>query len=88
MPDAPILGASKQVTLDGDAFGARFHGPLVHETVRAEQAARRQGTAATKTRGMVSGGGAKPWRQKTPSRVGRPNMATDRLMQLGVSGWA
>ncbi len=69
MPDAPILGGSQKVTLDGGAFGARFHGPLVHETVRAEQAARRQGTAATKTRGMVSGGGAKPWRQKGTGRA-------------------
>jgi large subunit ribosomal protein L4 len=69
MPDAPTLGASTKVTLDDQAFGARFHGPLVHETVRAEQAARRQGTAATKTRGMVSGGGAKPWRQKGTGRA-------------------
>jgi large subunit ribosomal protein L4 len=58
--DAPVLGASKKVKLDGEAFGARFHGPLVHQSVRAEQAARRRGTAATKTRGEVSGGGAKP----------------------------
>ncbi|MGN6372818.1 MAG: 50S ribosomal protein L4 [Solirubrobacteraceae bacterium] len=69
MADAPVLGASKKVKLDGDAFGARFHGPLVHQSVRAEQAARRRGTAATKTRGMVSGGGAKPWRQKGTGRA-------------------
>jgi len=69
MPDAPVLGASKTVALDSQAFGDRFRGPLVHETVRAEQAARRQGTAATKTRGMVSGGGAKPWRQKGTGRA-------------------
>ncbi len=69
MPDAPVLGAANKVTLDAGAFGARFHGPLVHETVRAEQAARRQGTAATKTRGMVSGGGSKPWRQKGTGRA-------------------
>jgi large subunit ribosomal protein L4 len=37
--------------------------------VRAEQAARRRGTAATKTRAMVSGGGAKPWRQKGTGRA-------------------
>ena len=67
--DAPVLGASKKVKLDSDAFGARFHGPLVHQSVRAEQAARRRGTAATKTRGMVSGGGAKPWRQKGTGRA-------------------
>jgi large subunit ribosomal protein L4 len=75
MPDAPVLGASptgsspKKVKLDDGAFGARFSGPLVHQSVRAEQAARRRGTAATKTRGMVSGGGAKPWRQKGTGRA-------------------
>ncbi|HEX3909139.1 MAG TPA: 50S ribosomal protein L4 [Solirubrobacteraceae bacterium] len=69
MADAPVLGATKKVKLDDGAFGARFHGPLVHQSVRAEQAARRRGTAATKTRGMVSGGGAKPWRQKGTGRA-------------------
>jgi large subunit ribosomal protein L4 len=77
MPDAPILGRSgttgssptKKVKLDETAFGARFSGPLVHQSVRAEQAARRRGTAATKTRAMVSGGGAKPWRQKGTGRA-------------------
>jgi large subunit ribosomal protein L4 len=73
MPDAPVLssdgGASKKVKLDDAAFGARFAGPLVHQSVRAEQAARRRGTAATKTRGKVSGGGAKPWRQKGTGRA-------------------
>src|SRR6204780_2583704 len=69
MPDAPMLGASKKVKLDESAFGARFNEPLVHQSVRAEQAARRRGTAATKTAGMVSGGGAKPWRQKGTGRA-------------------
>jgi large subunit ribosomal protein L4 len=71
MPDAPILGgtAGKKAKLDDAAFGASFSGPLVHQSVRAEQAARRRGTAATKTRGMVSGGGAKPWRQKGTGRA-------------------
>src|SRR5271165_806558 len=78
MPDAPILGAGASATtgsspntvkLDETAFGARFLGPLVHQSVRAEQAARRRGTAATKTRAMVSGGGAKPWRQKGTGRA-------------------
>ena len=66
---APVLGATKKVKLDGDAFAAGFHGPLVHQSVRAEQAARRRGTAATKTRAMVSGGSAKPWRQKGTGRA-------------------
>jgi large subunit ribosomal protein L4 len=69
MPEAPVLGATKKVKLDDAAFGARFSGPLVHQSVRAEQAARRRGTAATKTRGMVSGGGSKPWRQKGTGRA-------------------
>src|SRR5216684_2934352 len=70
MPDAPVLGAgASKVKLDDGAFGARFQSPLVHQSVRAEQAARRRGTAATKTRGAVSGGGAKPWRQKGTGRA-------------------
>ncbi len=71
MADAPILGAakSKKVSLDETAFGAPFNGPLVHESVRAELAARRRGTHATKTRGNVRGGGAKPWRQKGTGRA-------------------
>src|ERR687887_1235642 len=69
MASAQVLGGSKKVTLDDVAFGARFNGPLVHESVRAELNARRQGTASTKTRGKVRGGGAKPWRQKGPGRA-------------------
>jgi len=57
------------VTLDPTAFEARFNMALVHETVRAELNARRRGTAATKTRGEVRGGGAKPWRQKGTGRA-------------------
>jgi large subunit ribosomal protein L4 len=69
MAEAPILGASAKATLDDAAFGAPFNGPLVHESVRAELAARRRGTHATKTRGKVRGGGAKPWRQKGTGRA-------------------
>src|ERR1700726_4653709 len=82
MPDAPVLAptgsaarAPKKVKLDETAFGARFVGPLVHQSVRAEQAARRRGTAATKTRAMVSGGGAKPWR---PAATGRAEAGSSR----------
>jgi large subunit ribosomal protein L4 len=69
MPSAPILGSTETVTLDDEVFGAPFNGPLVHECVVADLAARRQGTASTKTRGMVRGGGAKPWRQKGTGRA-------------------
>jgi len=71
MADAQVLGAAKtkKVKLDDVAFGARFNGPLVHESVRAELNARRKGTASTKTRAEVRGGGAKPWRQKGTGRA-------------------
>jgi large subunit ribosomal protein L4 len=65
---APKLGGGT-VDLDAGAFGARFNMALIHETVRSEQAARRRGTASTKTRGQVAGGGAKPWRQKGTGRA-------------------
>jgi large subunit ribosomal protein L4 len=67
---APQLGGGgDDVVLDETAFGAEFNMPLVHEAVRAELNARRQGTSSTKTRGQVSGGGAKPWRQKGTGRA-------------------
>ncbi len=65
---APKLGGGS-ATLDEGAFEARFNMPLVHEAVRAELNARRQGTSSSKTRGEVSGGGAKPWRQKGTGRA-------------------
>jgi large subunit ribosomal protein L4 len=65
---APKLGGGS-ATLDATAFEASFNMPLVHEAVRAELNARRRGTHATKTRGEVSGGGAKPWRQKGTGRA-------------------
>jgi large subunit ribosomal protein L4 len=69
MPEAPVLGSNDTVTLDDAIFGAPFNGPLVHEVVLADLAARRRGTHATKTRGKVSGGGSKPWRQKGTGRA-------------------
>jgi large subunit ribosomal protein L4 len=68
MASAQVLGGGT-VNLDSAAFEAAFNMPLVHETVRAELNARRHGTASTKTRGQVSGGGAKPWRQKGTGRA-------------------
>jgi large subunit ribosomal protein L4 len=60
---------SGTLALDDAVFGERFHGPLVHEAVRAELAARRRGTASTQTRGEVSMTGAKAWRQKGTGRA-------------------
>jgi large subunit ribosomal protein L4 len=83
MADAPILGSTKKLKLDDDVFGAEFNGPLVHEVVIAELAARRRGTAATRTRGLVRGGGAKPWRQKG---TGRARQGTIRAPHFSGGG--
>ncbi|MDX6698349.1 MAG: large subunit ribosomal protein [Solirubrobacteraceae bacterium] len=69
MAKAPWLHKQGGVDLDPEAFEAAWNEALVHECVRAEQAARRQGTASTRTRGKVRGGGAKPWRQKGTGRA-------------------
>jgi large subunit ribosomal protein L4 len=83
MADAPILGSTEKLALDADVFGAEFNGPLVHEVVIAELAARRRGTAATRTRGLVRGGGAKPWRQKG---TGRARQGTIRAPHFSGGG--
>ena len=64
-----IGGGSGSLDLDDTVFGERFHGSLVHEAVRAELAARRRGTASTKSRGEVDMTGAKAWRQKGTGRA-------------------
>jgi len=84
MASAPVLGGSTTVDLDDTAFGARFNGPLVHESVRAELNARRKGTAATKTRGNVRGGGAKPWRQKGTGRARQGSIRAPHFAGGGV----
>jgi large subunit ribosomal protein L4 len=70
---APLLDptgkAAKQVTLDDAVFGAEVKTHLVHETVRAELNALRAGTRGAKSRGLVSGGRSKPWRQKGTGRA-------------------
>lgn len=53
-----------EVVLPGAIFDQPLNVPLIHQVVIAQQAAARQGTHATKTRGMVAGGGRKPFRQK------------------------
>src|ERR687895_1350566 len=64
-----IGGGSGTLDLDDAVFGERFHGPLVHEAVRAEQNARRRGTASTLTRAEVAMTGGKAWRQKGTGRA-------------------
>jgi large subunit ribosomal protein L4 len=69
-PQAPYIGEKRgKLELDESVFGEGFHGPLVHDAVRAELAARRRGTASTKTRGEIAMTGAKAWRQKGTGRA-------------------
>lgn len=60
--------AVSEVTV-GDAIKFQVNQATVHQVVVAYQSGLRQGTASTKTRGEVSGGGAKPWRQKGTGRA-------------------
>jgi large subunit ribosomal protein L4 len=83
MADAPVLGSSETLALDADVFGAAFNGPLVHEVVLAELAARRRGTHATRNRALVRGGGAKPYRQKG---TGRARQGSTRAPQFTGGG--
>jgi large subunit ribosomal protein L4 len=84
MPKAPILGSDKTVDLDDEVFGAAFTGPLVHEVVVAELAARRRGTHATRTRGLVSGGNSKPYRQKGTGRARQGSIRSPQFAGGGV----
>jgi large subunit ribosomal protein L4 len=85
-PKAPLLGgAKKDVSLDEAIFGAEIKPHLVHEAVRAEMSDRRQGTRAAKSRGLVSGGRSKPWRQKG---TGRARAGTIRAPQFTGGGVA
>jgi large subunit ribosomal protein L4 len=68
-PAAKRLGGQGTVKLPREMFSEPFHNGVVYEAVRAEQLAARRGTAATRTRGEVRGGGAKPWRQKGTGRA-------------------
>jgi large subunit ribosomal protein L4 len=70
-PKAPVIGGSKssEVSLDEAVFAVELKPHLVHETVRAEMNAARAGTRGSKSRGLVSGGRSKPWRQKGTGRA-------------------
>jgi large subunit ribosomal protein L4 len=84
---APMLDVNgaktKDVSLEEAVFAADVKPHLVHEAVRAEQNAGRAGTAATKSCGLVSGGRAKPWRQKG---TGRARQGTTRAPQFTGGG--
>jgi large subunit ribosomal protein L4 len=89
MAVAPVLDVNgkraRDVELESTVFAQEVKPHLVHETVRAELAAARAGTRGAKSRGMVAGGGSKPWRQKG---TGRARQGTTRAPQWKGGGVA
>jgi large subunit ribosomal protein L4 len=69
MMNLNLAGANGSVEVSDSAFGKEFNEALVHQVVTAYLAGARQGTKAQKTRSEVSGGGAKPFRQKGTGRA-------------------
>jgi large subunit ribosomal protein L4 len=69
--DITNISAEKvgEVELNDALFAVEVQPGILHEMVCMQRANRRRGTASTKTRGEVSGGGAKPWRQKGTGRA-------------------
>jgi large subunit ribosomal protein L4 len=86
---APVLDAAgkrtRDASLEATVFGADVKPHLLHEAVRAELNARRAGTRAAKSRGLVAGGRAKPYRQKG---TGRARAGTTRAPQFTGGGLA
>ena len=75
---------SKTVELPDEIFAAKVNVPLIHQVVVAQQAAARQGTHATKTRGEVRGGGRKPYRQKGTGRARQGSLRAPQYAGGGV----
>jgi large subunit ribosomal protein L4 len=82
---SPAGEQTSTVELPDAIFAAKISVPLMHQVVVAQRAAARQGTHATKTRGMVSGGGRKPYRQKG---TGRARQGSTRAPQFTGGGVA
>jgi large subunit ribosomal protein L4 len=82
---SPASDETTTVDLPDAIFAAKINVPLMHQVVVAQRAAARQGTHATKTRGMVSGGGRKPYRQKG---TGRARQGSTRAPQFTGGGVA
>lgn len=75
--------AVEELELSEQVFGVTPNGAVLHQVVVAQLVNRRQGTASTKTRGEVSGGGKKPWRQKG---TGRARQGSTRAPQYRGGG--
>jgi len=77
------VSAEVNVDLPAEIFDVQVNIPLIHQVVVAQQAAARQGTHATKTRGEVRGGGKKPYKQKG---TGRARQGSTRAPQFAGGG--
>ena len=78
-----VIGTKADAELPAEIFDVQTNVPLIHQVVVAQQAAARQGTHSTKTRGEVRGGGIKPWRQKG---TGRARQGSRRAPQWAGGG--
>lgn len=79
-------GSSKgDFELDGDIFGIEPNLDVLHQVVTAQLAAARRGSASTKTRGEVRGGGRKPWRQKGLGRARQGSIRAPHWVGGGVA---
>jgi large subunit ribosomal protein L4 len=85
MTTLTIVGTSREVELPAEVFDVQVNIPLIHQVVVAQLAAARQGTHDAKTRGEVSGGGRKPYRQKG---TGRARQGSTRSPQFAGGGVA
>jgi large subunit ribosomal protein L4 len=85
MTAVSVIGAEKKtVELPDEIFAAKVNVPLIHQVVVAQQAAARQGTHSTKTRGEVRGGGRKPYRQKGTGRARQGSLRAPQYAGGGV----
>jgi large subunit ribosomal protein L4 len=80
-----VLGKTTKAELPKELFAEPFHQSLVHETARADLAARRRGTASTLTRGEVSFTTAKAWRQKGTGRARAGSLGVPNRFGGGVA---
>ena len=78
-------GTNGQVELPADIFDREASIALMHQVVNAQLAAKRQGTHSTKTRGEVSGGGRKPFRQKGTGRARQGSIRAPHFTGGGIS---
>jgi large subunit ribosomal protein L4 len=76
--------AAAKVDLPAEIFDVAVNIPLIHQVVVAQQAAARQGTHATKTRGEVRGGGRKPYKQKGTGRARQGSIRAPQYAGGGV----